>query len=578
MKIHFSSKQTALLGHDLFLIVVTALTAGCGLIYEYLLAHYAGRILGAVETVIYAIIGLMIVSMGAGSFAARLVRAPFTGFAWLEALIALLGAGMVLFLATVFSFAHLFPQIIAETFGLPEELAPQGNFFADLLALVRLAPYLMSIIMGFMIGMEIPLIARVRELLHEQHLIHNTGAIYGADYIGAGIGAACWILAMLGMEITRAAAATALVNVLAGLLFLILYWRFIQGGKWLLMILFLVLTLTLVVMHHGQSWSERLEDTLYQDQVIHRTNTPYQRLTLTRRAGSPQRQPVYRFYIDGRLQFSSNDEHIYHAMLVEPAMAAAARQKQILIIGGGDGLALRNVLRWNPDSVTLLELDPEVVALFSHPVQVAGRPINAPFLQLNGGSFADPRVRIRYGDAFVTVDALLADKQAFDVILVDLPDPGHPDLDKLYSAYFYAKLKNLLTHDGTLAVQSTSPYHAREAFLCVGVTLRHAGFKHVEPYHQNVPSFGEWGWTLATQQELPASQRLRNLDPASLRDPWLTREIMVGAFAFGQGFFSGLENIQVNRLGSQHMYRYHHEAWVREQGRYQQPTASTAPQ
>jgi spermidine synthase len=175
-------------------------------------------------------------------------------------------------------------------------------------------------------------------------------------------------------------------------------------------------------------------------------------------------------------------------------MMASARHDNILIIGGGDGLALRDVLTWNPKLVILLDLDEELVDFFTHPNSAND---NKAFIKMNGGAFSDPRVQTIFGDAWLGVDLLIAEGKRFDAIIVDLPDPNHPDLNKLYSTGFYNKLRHVLTGDGALVVQSTSPYHAKRTFLSIGKTIEASGFSQVDQYHANVPSFGEWGWTIA---------------------------------------------------------------------------------
>ncbi len=546
-----------------------ATLAGCGLIYEYLLSHYAGRILGTVETAIFIMIGIMIVAMGIGAFLARIFKDCFTAFAWLEVAIALLGATAVLMIAAIFSLTHLMPQIIAEVYGLPPDLAPTGGIIQTLISFTKMTPYLFGFILGLMIGMEIPLIAQVREKLYGEHLKHNTGSIYGIDYIGAGVGAAIWVSFMLAIDPYRAAIITASANIVAGLLFLALYRKRIRFSTLLLALHGIVIAVIIIIASNGDDWDKAMEDMLYQDKVIYRMNTKYQHITITERTMDPAKPPVLTFYINGRTQFASNDEHIYHAMLTYPAIAASARREDILIIGGGDGLALRNVLKWNPKKVTLLELDEQIIRFFSEPIMENGRFINEPLLKLNDYAFSDPRVEIILGDAYLKVDELLSKSRFFDTIIVDLPDPGHPDLNNLYSARFYAKLKNLLSGDGAISIQSTSPYHAKNAFLSIGKTVKHAGFKHVEQYHKNVPSFGEWGWTIATKNGISARQRLQNLEKLPIDDEWITKEIMLSAFEFGRNYFDRLDQIEINRSGSNIIYLYHHQAWEQEQGIYQ---------
>lgn len=545
-----------------------ATLAGCGLIYEYLLSHYAGRILGTVATAIFIMIGIMIVAMGIGAFLARIFKDCFTAFAWLEVAIALLGATAVLMIAVIFSLTHMMPQIIAEVYALPPDLAPTGGIIQTLISFTKITPYLFGFILGLMIGMEIPLIAQVREKLYGEHLEHNTGSIYGIDYIGAGAGAALWVTFMLAIDPYRAAIITASANIVAGLLFLALYRKRIRFSRWLLALHITVIAVIIVIANHGADWDKAMEDMLYQDKVIYRMNTKYQHITITERTMDPAKPPVLTFYINGRTQFASNDEHIYHSMLTYPAMAASARHEKILIIGGGDGLALRNVLQWNPEKVTLLDLDEEVIQFFSKPIEESGRIINEALLELNDYAFSDPRVEIRLGDAYLKVDELLSEGRHFDTIIVDLPDPGHPDLNNLYSARFYAKLGNLLSGDGAISIQSTSPYHAKNAFLSIGKTVKHAGFRNVDQYHQNVPSFGEWGWTIATKNGISAKQRLQNMESLPINDGWITKGIILASFEFGRHYFDGLDQIKINRSGSNVAYLYHHQAWEQEQGIY----------
>ena len=543
-----------------------AILAGCGLIYEYLLSHYAGRVLGAIEQVIFSMIGVMIVSMGIGAFVSRIFKSPFTAFAWLEVIIALCGSTAVLILAGITALANIFPSVIAEIFNLPPDLVPQGgvvSFFQDFAEFV---PYIMGFLLGGMIGMEIPLMARIREKVYDQHLEHNVGSIYGADYIGAGAGAAIWVWFMLSMDAMTAAVITASINIVVGLLFYFLYRQHIRFGSLLLSAHIAVIIVIIVIAQYGNQWDAEMEDMMYQDKVIYRMNTQYQHITVTERIMNPAKPPVMTLYLNGRTQFSSADEKIYHSMLVYPAMLASARHEKILIIGGGDGLALRDVLMWNPQAVTLLDLDKEVIDFFSVPIKHQGKIVNQRLIELNNKAFSDDRLTIKYGDAFLTVDELLQQEKLFDTIIIDLPDPSHPDLDKLYSARFYAKCWQLLAGDGVISIQSTSPYHAKNAFMSIGKTVKHAGYHSVEQYHHNVPSFGEWGWTIATKNGLSAKQRIAQVASLPIDDGWVTKGIMLGAFEFGQHFFDNLAKIKVNRLGSNTIYQYHHQDWEQEQG------------
>lgn len=557
-------QKRSLLLQDVLLISTMAVLAACGLIYEYLLSHYAGRVIGMMEMAIYAMIGIMIVSMGMGSFAAKLIKHPFTAFAWLELFIGILGAASILIIAWIMAISHTLPKVIIEIFGLPEGVMPSGDLFLFMQKIAKQFPYWVGALLGFLIGMEIPLIARVREAVYQKHLEHNAGTIYGADYVGAGVGAALWIVILIGMENTQAAGLTAAANLVAGLIFLTRY-RHRIGAAWILYGLhFLFFALVIVVIQYGDQWTTRMSNLMYQDEVVYSKNTRFQHITLTERSVQ-NREPVLNLYLNGRLQFSSNDEQVYHSMLVYPAMAAAARQEKVLIIGGGDGLGLRNVLRWNPETVDLVDLDEDLVKLFkdgSGSSEVLDNKLRA----LNENALNDPKVNLIYADAFIAVDDLLEHNRSYDVIIVDLPDPNHPDLNKLYSDYFYNKLKHLLMGDGVLAVQSTSPFHAKKAFLAIGKTLESVGFSDVEQYHQNVPSFGEWGWSIATKAGASALERLTAYETFPVSDPWVTPALIRGSFAFPKDFFYEKQDVNVNRLGSNQLYQYHFNAWRRDQG------------
>jgi spermidine synthase len=560
--------KSRLFWDDVLLILTMATLAACGLIYEYLLSHYAGRVLGIMESTIYAMIGLMIVAMGLGAFTARKIRCAFNGFVYLELTVALLGCSCILVIALLIGFSQILPSVLAQTFNLPADIRLQGGFFKQLSQWTLASPYLFGFLLGFFIGMEIPLIARIRETVHQKHLANNLGTIYGADYIGAGIGAALWVTLLLTIDISQAGAITASVNLLVGLLFMLRFWHLLTYPKTLLAGHAMLAGLILLIFTKGNLWLNQMSNLLYLDEVVYSSQTRYQQLNFTRRYMGQEEDQVINFYLNGRLQFSSNDEIIYHGYLVEPAMALSARQHKILVIGGGDGLALRDILTWQPQEVTLIDLDKELLNIFKQPDKHLPATLATTISQLNQGSLNDPRVHIIYDDAFLAINQLLAKNNSYDVIIVDLPDPSHPDLNKLYSVNFYARLKHLLNGDGIINIQSTSPYHAKNAFISIKKTLTAAGFTSVEQLHANVPSFGEWGWTLASKQGLAPSQRLKRLqaEQQQLMHPWLTLGLVRAAMEFPKNFYQRSDAVEVNYLGSHTIYQYHQQAWQKQQG------------
>lgn len=553
------------LSHDIALIGSMMVLAACGLIYEYLLAHYAGRIIGAVETSIYGMIGIMIVAMGIGAFLAKWVKDPFKGFAWLEVSIGFVGGCSVLIMATMMALTYTLPAWLQDIYGLHPSMTTDGGVVDILQQASFLLPFLFGFVLGAMIGMEIPLIARIREMIHGKHLLHNTGTIYGADYIGAGVGAAIWVTICLKIPILLAAIGTASVNALVGIFFLFRYRSQIRApmGLWAAHAI-LIVTLVLLAIG-GARWTNSMNSTLFKDKVEYTKVTPYQHITLTQRIKGKGLPEVISLYLNGRLQFSSNDEVIYHSFLTYPAMLISARHKKILVIGGGDGLAVRDILQWNPDLVTLIDLDKAMIDLFSGKDEAVPEEVNRKILALNEKAFLDKRVQIIIGDAFLEIEKLISDEQYFDTIIVDLPDPSHPDLNKLYSSYFYKRLRELLSGDGAIAIQSTSPYHAKKAFISIGKTLESAGFV-VNQYHANVPTFGEWGWSIGSKYGESPLQRIKGFRTLPVVAQWMSLAQIQAAFVFAPDFYQNTDGIEINTLGSHMVYQYHHDAWTKEDG------------
>ena len=553
--------------HDTALIGAMGLVAACGLVYEYLMAHFAGRILGAVEPTLYTMIGLMIVAMGLGAFAAKWISSIYRGFAWLELGIAVLGGTSVLALSAAVAVAYALPDWLRTVYGLDSSIVLDGGVAATLVATARLLPFAAGFAIGFFIGMEIPLIARVREHIHARHLEHNLGTMYGADYIGAGAGAAVWVLVCLKMPIVYAAVGAAALNTLVGAAFLTIYRAQLKRVAALWIGHGLLAGVLVVLAAFGTQWMARLGDTLFKDRVAYSLQTPYQNVVVTRRHIAVGKPDVLSLYINGRLQFASNDERIYHAYLTTPAMLAAFRRDHVLVLGGGDGLAVRDLLRWNPKTVTLIDIDAELLRLFRGDDPAAPDWLSRTLTELNGDAFRDPRVEVVEGDAFIEVERLAAESRRYDVVVADLPDPSHPDLNRLYSDYFYGRIRQLLSPDGVLVTQSTSPFHATEAFLAIGKTLASVGFR-TEQYHANVPSFGEWGWSIGTVQGQPASARIAASEQTALPDGWLDKAQIAAAFTLPPTVTAGTEAVEVNRLGSHVVYGYHQRAWREHQGTF----------
>jgi spermidine synthase len=267
----------------------------------------------------------------------------------------------------------------------------------------------------------------------------------------------------------------------------------------------------------GSTVSSMLTQNLYEDRIVRSWNSEYGQkvLTCNERGGC-------KLFINGQLQFSSQDEHIYHELLVHPALSLVSdntpRPLRVLVAGGGDGLAVREVLKYpTVEHVTVVDIDPDMTGR-------VGR--EEPVATYNAGALFDPRVRAVNQDAFTWVRDT---REMFDLILVDLVDPDNEVTSKLYSLEFYKMCNRILSDGGALATQSTSPWYSAKAFWTINLTLERA-FGTVVPYHYNVPSFGDWGWNLASKRRFEAEQISIDED----RTRWLADRGWRGALFFGE--------------------------------------------
>src|SRR5688572_21781610 len=437
---------------EVALLVSVFVVAACGLVYELAAGALASYLLGDSITQFSTVIGAYLFAMGVGSFLSRYVGAGLAArFVQVEIAVGLVGgwAAAALFVA----FSHT------------------QHFRAVLYALVALT--------GMLVGLEIPLLLRLlRGRLAFRELVAQ---VLSLDYLGALAAALLFPLVMVPrLGLVRASLLAGLANVAVGLWSTWIFRQELPSAGFLRA----AAVAALLCLGAGALGAERItawsEDRLYADDIILARSSPYQRIVLTRWADD------LRLFLNGHLQFSSRDEYRYHEALVHPALAAHPAPRRVLILGGGDGLAVREALRYpGVASITLVDLDPEMTRLFSdNPLLVA----------VNGGALRDPRVRIVNADAFVWLERERGER--FDVAIADFPDPHNFSLGKLYSRSFYRVLHARLAPGGLAVVQATSPMFARQSFWCIAHTLASAGFD-TRPYHAYVPSFGEWGFVLA---------------------------------------------------------------------------------
>jgi len=469
---------------EIFILVISTFIAGlCSIIYELLISTASSYFLGDSVKQFSITIGLYMAAMGLGSYLSRLIQKDLLSkFIALEILLGFLG-GMsvpILYFCYAYTSAYMLYMV-----------------------LVILA-------IGFLIGMEIPLLTRLMERYYT--LNANISTVLSVDYLGALIATLLFPFILLPFLGTfKSALFFGMINMGIGFLNL---WCFrealdpLSRRRYLLgslAVCFCLLSVFVSSPFLLKEWS----NSLYEDRIIFAQQTPYQKIIMTKN------KEDIRLFLDGNLQFSSIDEYRYHEALVHIPLALSGAREKILILGGGDGLAVREALKY-PEvrQVTLVDIDPEMTRIASE---------NRYIQRMNQASLSDARVQIVHADAFRFLKEAAV---RFDVIIADLPDPNNPSLARLYSREFYRLARARLSPEGLFLTQATSPYFARQAFWCIHNTLEEAGLKTL-PYHLYIPSFGDWGFVLASQNAL---------DPESIRLEVATRylapEVLPGLFVF----------------------------------------------
>jgi spermidine synthase len=306
---------------------------------------------------------------------------------------------------------------------------------------------------------------------------------------------------------------------------------------------FIVIVLLLIAFIKADTLTTLAEDGLFTDNIIYAKSSPYQRIVVTKG------KTGYSLFLNGNLQFNSFDEYRYHEALVHPAFAAfGANPKRVLVLGGGDGLAIREILKYpSVESVTLVDLDPVMTGLSKD------LPVLA---ELNKNAFADRRVSVVNADAFVWLDNNQI--EPFDIAIVDFPDPNNFALGKLYTTRFYNLLKAKLKPDSSVVIQTTSPLIARNSFWCIIKTLEASGFT-VKPYQTTVPSFGVWGYALARLQ--PFDAPAKPIENIELK--FLNNNSFASMFEFSSDTSLPNQEIEINRLDNQALVRYYESEWRR---------------
>ncbi|HEV2147573.1 MAG TPA: polyamine aminopropyltransferase [Longimicrobiaceae bacterium] len=491
----------------LALFITVLLIAACGLIYELVAGALASYLLGDSVTMFSTVIGTYLFAMGIGSWLSRFVtRGLAARFVAVELMVAVVGGFSSTLLFLAFAYTDSF----------------------------RFLLYALVLAIGTMVGLEIPLLMRIlRDRFAFKDVVAN---VLTFDYLGA-LGASLLfpILLVPQLGLVRSALAFGIVNALVALWTTHLFREMLGARRILQAGCVAVLALLTAGMVGAERITRLAERQVYADEVVFSRNSPYQRIVLT------AWKDDLRLFLNGHLQFSSRDEYRYHEALVHPGLAALPGARRVLVLGGGDGLAVREVLRYpGVDQVTLVDLDPEVTRIFAeHP----------ELTRLNGRSLKDPRVRVVNADAAVW---LRENREMFDFVVVDLPDPSNYAVGKLYTTAFYRMLQGHLSREGLVVVQSTSPLFARTAYWSIVETLRASGLR-AWPYHLYVPSFGEWGFVLAGRGDFAPPTAL----PGGLR--FLTPTVLPQMFDFPADMLP--VPAAANRLDDQVLVRYYGQEW-----------------
>ncbi len=500
---------------ELALLASVFVVAACGLLYELAAGAIASYVLGDSILQFSTIIGTYLFAMGIGSWLSRYIERQLPAqFLRIELLIAVVGGALpaVLFLAHAY--------------------APQG--FRPLL-------YGLVMVVGTLVGLEIPIVMRI--LKRNVQLKDVVSQVLTFDYLGAlAVSVAFPLVLVPQLGLVRTGLLFGLLNAAVALWAVWLFRHELRAFKAHLVAALLVIAALFAAFWQAEQITTLAEDRFYQDKIVFSSTSPYQRIVVT------QGKAGHRLYLNGNLQFAQRDEYRYHEALVHPVMAAHGAAKKVAVLGGGDGMAVRELLKYaSVESITLVELDPKMTEIFSLDSQLA---------QLNGGALQSPKVKIINIDAFKFLETT---SDVFDVIIVDFPDPSNFSLGKLYSTSFYALLDARLSASGYAVIQSTSPLVARKSFWTVVRTIEEVGLQ-ARPYHAHVPSFGEWGFIVASRRPFKPSVA-QGAFPKDLR--FLNAQTLPLLFDFPQDM--ARVNAEPNRMSNQNLVLTFEEEWGKVQ-------------
>jgi spermidine synthase len=494
------------------LLVSVFVIATCGLVYELIAGTLASYLLGDSITQFSTIIGCYLFAMGIGSWLSRYVTKNLLGFfIKVEILVGLVGGCSAALLFILFEHVYSF----------------------------RLLLYFVVAVIGILVGIEIPILLRIlKDRFEFKDLVSK---VFTFDYIGALFASILFPMVLVPyLGLVKSSFLFGIFNTLVAIWVLYAIKEEIPAKKLHKLSAITVLISLMLGFAYSEKITSLSETNTYQGKIIFAESSPYQRIVLTKQAQD------LRLYLNSNLQFSSVDEYRYHEALVHPVLSSLSNPKRVLIIGGGDGLVVREVLKYHSvETITMVDLDPAMTRLFSS---------NEMLMELNQKSLLSPKLNIHNRDAFLWLKELQtnAEKPRFDAIITDVPDPSNFSVGKLYSVTFFKLLHSVMDRNSLVVVQSTSPLVARKSFWCVNNTLEAAGFL-TTPYHTYVPSFGEWGFVIASHKPYTQPQHY----PDGLR--YVSVETAGEMFHFPSDMARVETKIQ--RLDDQALIHYFDEEW-----------------
>jgi spermidine synthase len=488
---------------DFSLFAAATLVAIGGLIYELIIGTVSSYLLGNSVLHFSITIGLFLFGMGIGSILSNfLKKEPTSLFICNELLLGMIGGNAVVILFGLFSFAETW-------------------FYLGFGSLV--------VGIGALIGLEIPLLLRMLQGMRHTHQVVTR--VLSLDYVGSLIASVVFPLLLLPyLGLLRTSLVIGLINVsLAATVYFFSPRKKVNRSRGVTASLigcWLILFVEVLASNYVAAY---FDQKLYQDEVIYNQQTTYQKIVISRFKDD------IRLYLDANLQFSSLDEHRYHESLIHVPISylASGYPQNALVLGGGDGLAARELLKYDSvESITVVDLDPAMTKL------AQSSPL---LLELNHDSLSDPKVTIVNQDA---LNFLTHVSERYDLIVIDLPDPNNEGLAKLYSQEFYHLAIQRLAENGILVTQATSPYFSNRTFWMIAETIK-SNEVFTQAYHVNVPSFGEWGFVMASKNAVFTEPR-----PITAETKFLTNEVGRGLLTFDKDILPQLDQPEISTLHS----------------------------